>query len=130
MPEVQRSPVFVGLSPPTQPTLRPRSSAADSGARRQIHHLRGLLYARQGAGGEALREFEASLRLRPDVSAGLLEVSILASRRCYIEALRLLDSVRPLASAEPRPYERWKTLDYPKEIERLQGVIEADLRGL
>ncbi|CAI8832807.1 tetratricopeptide repeat protein [Methylocaldum szegediense] len=102
--------------------------ASDSGARRQIHHLRGLLYARQKAGDSAFKEFRESLRLRPDISAGLLEVSILATHGLYAEALQLLDSVRTLPNSGNNLYKRWATLDYPAEIERLQRVIEEDMR--
>lgn len=102
--------------------------ASDSGPRRQIHHLRGLLYARQKAGDSAFKEFRESLRLRPDISAGLLEVSILASHGLYAEALQLLDFVRTLPNSENNLYKRWATLDYPAEIERLQRVIEEDMR--
>ncbi|WP_052808263.1 hypothetical protein [Methyloterricola oryzae] len=102
--------------------------AVDSGARRQLHHLNGYLYARQRMGSEALDEFHQSLTYRPDPSAGLLEVSLLASNGLHEEALKLLNTLTGLVVNSSESISRWGHLDYQAEVARLRRALEDDLR--
>lgn len=110
--------------------LAENPGARDNGPLRQLQHLRGVLYAKQHMPKDALAAFRESLRLRPDIGGGLSEVSILASRGFYAEALVLLGEVKALPVAEPELYKPRSTLNYPAEIERLQKMLEEDRQRL
>lgn len=101
--------------------------AREPGLMRHIQHFRGVLFTKQNLPKDALAAFRESLRQHPDISAGLLEVSLLANRGFFAEALALLEDVRALPIAGQGVLAPRSTLDFPSEIERLQRMLEEDL---
>lgn len=98
---------------------------ADSERMRQLQHFRGELQIKAGAPQAALQSFAGALALRPDIGTGMQQVSLLASRGYYAEALQWLARVERL----PRPSgkERLRQPDYDLEIARVRGLLESDL---
>ncbi|OGT33666.1 MAG: hypothetical protein A2W28_03055 [Gammaproteobacteria bacterium RBG_16_51_14] len=98
-----------------------------NGPKRVISHLRGVLYAEERKGALALDAFIRAQSYYPDVDAGLLEVAILATNDQYAEAQALLERVESISQAKNAILSGRGTLDYPKEIARLRGIIRNDI---
>jgi hypothetical protein len=98
-----------------------------NGPKRQIHYLRGLLYAQENNAVAAFREFETSLDLVPDVEAALKQSAILATHKMYEEALKHLGSARRLLPSNPDRPNRLLTIDRQADIEYLQEQIESSM---
>jgi protein O-mannosyl-transferase len=95
---------------------------------RQLLHLHGVVYARQHQGDDALASFRKGQQILPNLSGGLLEVSILASNRYYEHALMLLSELEHMPEAKKdNTMRRYATLEYPVEIAGLRRTIEDDL---
>ncbi len=94
------------------------------GSKRLVAHWRGEFLLADGKPEQALEEFLRSQKILPDLEAGMMQVSLLASSKHYDKALNLLSMLEQLRQ-KGRGIE--PGLDYEREMERVQALLLDDL---
>lgn len=91
--------------------LQNKTAQIADGPKRQIYHLQGLVYLAEKQASLALHSFQDSQYYWPDMEAGLLQVSLLADNHMFVEAAKLLKTIRdnfqktqPVLSHQKRIY--------------------------
>lgn len=95
--------------------------------RRQIAHLRGLVYIRQRKPEQALQSFQQSQQLMPDIEAGLAQVTLLASNGMLAEALSHLKTLQGNFKENLKRASRVQKPNFIAETTRLEKIILDDL---
>lgn len=95
--------------------------------RTQIMHQRGRLLASMGRPDAAMVLFEQTLRSRGEVEAGLMQMAILAAHGYFCRAREHLREAEGYMDTDPRAVNNAEY--YRKEIDRLYGVLEEDIRA-
>ena len=107
-----------------------KTAQIHNGPKRQIHHLHGLVYLKENQAGLALHSFAKSQQILPDVEAGLLQVSLLASHRMFAEALELLEMIQKNLDNNVKALSKDKKTDFMHEIIRLKKLLFEDLDNM
>jgi len=95
--------------------------------RRQIAHLRGLVYIHQQKSEQALRSFQHSQQLIPDIEPGLAQVALLASHGMLVEALSHLKTLQDNFAENLKRASRVQRPNFIAEAARLEKAILDDL---
>ncbi|MFO1423601.1 MAG: hypothetical protein U1F70_08095 [Candidatus Competibacteraceae bacterium] len=98
-----------------------------TGPQRQLAHLRGLVYLRQNNPALALDSFQRSQQLLPDIEAGLLQVSLLASKGMLAEALSHLKMLQGNFADNLKKASMVQKSNFIAEAARLEKAILNDL---
>ncbi|MDG4551363.1 MAG: hypothetical protein P9F19_18090 [Candidatus Contendobacter sp.] len=98
-----------------------------AGPQRQLAHLRGLVYLRQNNPALALGSFQRSQQLMPDIEAGLLQVSLLASKGMLAEALSHLKMLQGNFAENLKKASTVQKPNFIAEAARLEKAILNDL---
>lgn len=98
-----------------------------AGPQRQLAHLRGLVYLRQNNPALALDSFQRSQQLLPDIEAGLLQVSLLASKGMLAEALSHLKMLQGNFAENLKKATTVQKPHFIAEAARLEKAILNDL---
>ena len=103
------------------------TAQGSAGSKRQLAHLRGLVYLRQNNAALALRGFQQSQQFMPDIEAGLVQVSLLASHGMLVEALSHLKTLQGNFEENLKRAARIQKPNFIAEVARLEKVILDDL---
>jgi len=95
------------------------------GPERQLHHIRGQLYLREGKPELALIAFRQSLEAMPDAEAALVQAALLASHGSYAEAREILDLAAGMKTEKSANL--LDRRDYAGEIARLRRMVEEEM---
>lgn len=91
----------------------------------QMHHVKGLVYAKNGFLSEAYREFDQALKRSQRSEHGLLQAGILATHGAFESALTHLDTTQKIFAKKPDQHHYFAT-QYDKEIRLMRAQIEMD----
>ncbi|MDS4032258.1 MAG: tetratricopeptide repeat protein [Candidatus Contendobacter sp.] len=107
--------------------LENRTAQNSAGSKRQLAHLHGLVYLRQHNPVLALRSFQQSQQLAPDIEAGLAQVSLLASNGMLVEALTHLKMLQRDLGKNLDKASTVQKSNFIAETARLEKIILDDL---
>jgi tetratricopeptide (TPR) repeat protein len=95
------------------------------GPERQLYHIRGQLYLREGKPELALIAFRRSLEAMPDPEAALVQAALLASHGNYAKAREILELAAGMKTEKSANL--LDRRDYAGEINRLRRMVEEEM---